>query len=209
MVFEVIAPQVLAQGDAAEMVGATIGKLLRCRKGDIAIRLGAESAAPGAGIVIECKEDRSFTESLALEELSEARPNREAQIGVFVFSAATAPSHLPPLRRVGNDVLCVWDKDDPSTDVILTAALSVARALVIRQKLDDARSSTELNQMDDSINRIALAAGKLDEIEKWAGTILSSGEKIRDSARSMREELETRVEKLRESVAAMKQDNQP
>lgn len=204
LVFDAVAPQVNSAGDLIEPVGNTTGSIRYCRKGDHLLILGPESAARGARIVIECKEDAAYTESAALAELKEARPNREAQIGIFVFSKATAPTAQPPLRRVGNDVLCVWDKEDPGTDVILTAAVSIARALVVRQRVEDEKKTQELSEIEDSVNRIEKSAQKLDEVETWANTITSNGQKIAAHARSMRDEFAKRVEVLRGVVAALK-----
>lgn len=206
LVYTTIAPQVNAAGDRIDSVGTSTGKIPHCKKGDHVLILGKESAAPDERIVIECKEDTTYRESDALAELSQARPNRQAQVGIFVFSKSTAPPAQPPLRRVGNDVLCVWNKEDPTSDVILTAAISIARALVVRQKVEDEKKTQELTEIEDCVNRIEKAAKKLDEVETWANTIVSNGRKICEHAKSMREEFARRVEVLRSAIAALKLD---
>lgn len=208
-VFEAIKPQVSAAGDLIECVGTTVGRIPRCRKGDHVLTLGPESAAPGACIVVECKEEARFTEADALAELKEARPNRGAQVGIFVFSKRTAPSSQPPVRRVGNDVLCVWDQEQPGSDVILTAAVSIARALVVRQKVEEAKKTQELSELEDSVNRIERSAKKLDEVETWARTIVSNGQKIGEHAKSMRDDFTKRVQVLRDVLESLKHEAEP
>ena len=115
-------------GDVFEDVGDTAGKVSRCKIGDHVITLSAESAAPGARIVGEAKADKSYDLRRALGEIQQARENRDAQVGIFVFSSATAPADLEPLKRYGNDIVVVWNQDDPSTDILLKCAMSVARA---------------------------------------------------------------------------------
>jgi hypothetical protein len=207
IVHETICPMCQPAGDVVEFTGNTVGSKPNCKKGDIVLALGPESAAPGARVAIECKEDAKYNEIKALEELAEARPNRDAQVGVFVFSKQTAPATQPTLRRIGNDVLCVWNKEDPSTDVVLLAALSIARALVIRQRVQDQEKSQELLEIEDAVNRIEKTVGKAEDVETWANTIVKNGAKIAESAKSIRELLVKQIERLRDALSEMKKDD--
>jgi hypothetical protein len=92
--------------------------------GDYVITLGPESAAPGARIALECKAEKRYTESKALEELALARKNRETQVGVFIVARESAPEGFEPPRRIGMVLLVIWDAEDPATDVYLEAAVS-------------------------------------------------------------------------------------
>ena len=68
-----------SEGDTVTPTGNTTGRLRNCKKGDCVIELGAESAAPGARIVVEAKQDQSYTLQKALAEIVEARKNRDAE----------------------------------------------------------------------------------------------------------------------------------
>ena len=83
--------QRLKEGSVAVHTGNTTGHIRNSKKGDCVVCLGSESAAPKARFVIEVKEDQSYTLAKALIELREARKNREASGGVFVF----LPAHRP------------------------------------------------------------------------------------------------------------------
>ncbi len=111
----------------------TTGAIKNCKIGDFVTELGPDSAAPGARIVWEAKDDRSYDLKRALAEMDEARKNRQAQVGVFVFARSAAPDGLQPFARYGNDLVITWDPEDPASDLFIKAALSVARALVIRE----------------------------------------------------------------------------
>ncbi len=103
-------------GDIYEATGETTGAIRSCKKGDYVMQLGADSAAANARIVWEAKEKQAYPLRAALEEIDEARRNRMAQVGVFVFSRKTAPEGIETLQRHGSDIVVVWDADEPASD---------------------------------------------------------------------------------------------
>ena len=109
-------------GDVYEATGDTTGAIKLCKKGDHVIQLGADCAAARARIVWEAKEKQGYTLRAALEEIEEARRNRQAQVGVFVFSCKAVPDGVQSLQRHGNDVVVTWDAEDSTHDVVLRAA---------------------------------------------------------------------------------------
>lgn len=176
-------------GDIFEETGNSTGVIGHCKMGDHVITLGAESAVPDAKIVVEAKADKSYDLPKALKELEQARKNREAQGSIFVFSKNTAPSGLEPFSRHGKHIVVVWDQDDPATDIFLRVGLSVAKALVIRDNLSDAKSKFNLVALNKALVSIKTDVSALDEISKWATTVKRSGEKILKKAGSLRKKL--------------------
>ncbi len=128
-VYDFIHDRSQKSGNIAKQTGTEMGRLNR-RVGDVVIELGPEHSAAGARIVVEAKEDSSYRLAKACEEMQVARDNRDASVGIFVFSQSTAPEGLEAFSRYGNDIVVVWDKDDTGTDVFLDAGLSVAGGLV-------------------------------------------------------------------------------
>ena len=106
--------QLLAQqrGDVLLPTGNSVGLIKSCKKGDFVWELSSDSAAPGAKVVVEAKEDQSYSLKAAIEEISEARKNRGAEVGLFIFSERSAPTGLSAFSRHGNDVFVVWDATD-------------------------------------------------------------------------------------------------
>lgn len=177
-VFEFLDREAQRQGDTAVNVGATTGNKKNCKVGDAVVELGPDHAAAGANIVIEAKEDASYTIKRAREEVELARKNRSAQHGVFVFSKRTAPSSVQPLVRYGDDVLVVWDADDPQTDAYFKGAMEIARALCRRQAADSATESIDWEPVDRALLDIEKRAQNLEQIRNSATTIKSSSDKI-------------------------------
>ena len=199
-----LADEAQRMGDLHEATGDTTGAIKQCKKGDHVIELGAESAAANARIVWEAKERQGFTVRAALEEIEEARRNRQAQVGVFVFSRKAVPEGLEPLRRYGGDVVVVWDAEDPASDVVLRAAYSLARALAVREARSGRESLEAIAEIERASRSIERQIGYLAEVRRWAETVRGHGDKIADRSARMAEELRGDVEALDAQLASMR-----
>ena len=196
-------------GDILEHVGNTTGTTSRCKTGDYVITLGPDSAAPGGRVAIEVKSDKSYTLGGALAEIQEACQNRDAEVGIFVFSTASAPTGLEPLTRYGNGIVVLWDQDDPSTDVFLAGALSVAKALVVRQVRAATQAAADFSELESAVGRIANDAKLLQDVSTHATTVKNSGQKILEKTDKVREDLEKQIERLLEHIGRLKADVVP
>ncbi len=191
-------------GDVHEATGETTGVVKLCKKGDHVIELGADSAAANARIVWEAKEKQSYSLRMALAEIDEARRNRRAQVGVFVFSRKTAPDELETLQRHGSDILVVWDAEDRASDLIVRTAYSLARALVVREQRNDREALAAITEIERAARGVERQIGHLDEVRRWAETVKGHGEKIADRSTRMADELRRDVERLNVQVASMR-----
>ncbi|MCH2113819.1 MAG: hypothetical protein MK171_02745 [Pirellulales bacterium] len=200
--FEIIERDALQRGEVAEKTGNQSGLISRSKKGDIVLELGSDSAAAGARIVVEAKQDASYKLAKALAEMEEARKNRDAQFGVFVFSRRAAPNQLAPLARYGSDLVVVWDAEDPTTDSTLRAALEIARALCVRSCQAGQRQAADV---DKAVLRIEKAVQNLDGVRTSAQTIKTASEKILDRVEKDQRTLDKQLVILRESLSDLKQ----
>jgi hypothetical protein len=191
-------------GDVHQATGPTTGAIKNCKVGDHVIAMGPESSAPGAAIVFEAKEDRSCDLRSALAESERARKNRQAQVGVFVFSARVAPPDLQPLARYGDDIVVLWDADDERTDLHVRLAYSVARCLTSRVAGAAEQNAEALIEIDLATRAIEKQVQFLDEIHKMAGTVRSHGERIQARMERMRDELAREVERLDRQARALR-----
>lgn len=195
-------------GEIFEETGNKTGAIAYCKMGDHVVTLGAESAVPGARIVVEAKEDKSYDLVKALKEIEQARQNREAQVGIFVFSKNAAPAGLDPFSRHGKHIVVVWDRDDPATDIFLRVGLSVAKALVIREQLSDAKNRSSFVALKAALVAITSDIAALDEITKWATTVKRSGEKIGKKAGVLRKKLDKNLAVLEKHLGALNCEQQ-
>jgi hypothetical protein len=172
--------------------------------GDLVVEIGAECAAAGEHFVVEAKEDATYTLAKARTELETARKNREASVGLFVFSEKTRPEGMDSFFRDGNDIFVVWDADRVESDVILRAGLSLAKALCVRQAREREVEDGNWNNMDAAIVVLEQEAKRLSSMKTWTETIQSNSGKILKEVRTMATNLEDQITVLRESVAALK-----
>ncbi len=191
-------------GDIYEATGETTGIIKQCKKGDHVVELGSDSIAAHARIVWEAKEKQSYSLRAALDEIGEARRNRSAQVGVFVFSRAAAPDGLESLARHGSDLVVAWDAEDRASDLVVKAAYSLARALAVRERRDDKAAQAAVLEVEKAARNVERQVGYLDDVRKWAETVRGHGEKIVERTTRMAADLQRDVERLDEQVAAMR-----
>lgn len=191
-------------GDVHRATGTSVGVIKSCKTGDHVTQLGPDSSAPGAKIVWEAKEDKKYDLTQALEEIETARKNRDAQVGMFVFSKKTAPADLEPFGRYATDIVIVWDADDPASDVYVKAAYSVGRALSIRSRERSSQSEEALRSLEQATRAVEKQVQHLDQIKTWSETIRGHGDKIADRVGKMKDDLVKEVERLDREVGALK-----
>jgi len=204
-VCEFIAHQSHRRGDVPEATGNTTGLIKGRKFGDAVIELGPESAAAGARIVVEAKQEADYTLTKARAEIEQARKNRDAQIGLFVFSSRIAPADLEPLTRHGNDLFLIWDAEDLATDPYFQAALEIARALCVRTRHETEQRKVDFTPIDKAVLEIETRVGNLDKIRSSAERIISSSEEILERVRIDEKALNRQLGLLRESMADLKQ----
>ena len=191
-------------GDIATPSGNTVGNIKNCKVGDCVIKIGPDEKAAGALIVAEVKEVSGYSLQKALDEIEVGKKNRGAGVGLFIFSKKTAPENFEPMRRYGNDVIVVWDSEDQSTDIYLSAALSVARAICAQHQARSETVTLDIHTIEAAVRDVEKQINGLDEIKQWSETIENNSNKILNRVRLMRNNLTTQVGVLDNSVSELR-----
>ena len=203
-VAEVVDREAQKGSDIASRTGKTTGCIRSCKVGDLVVELGAECAAAGDRFVVEAKEDKSYTLATARAKIEMGRKNRNASVGLFVFSEKTAPKELDKFTRLGEDVFVVWDAERIESDVILKAGFSLAKALRVRQAQEGQAEDGNWDNMDAAILALEQEAKRLTKMKTLTETIQTNSGKVLDEVRKMTEGVERQTAVMRESVAALK-----
>lgn len=192
-------------GDLVEFTGNSTGLVKNCKKGDCVVELGPDQAARGARVVVEAKEVVGFDLRQARTEIEEARRNRGAQVGLFVYSKKTAPAGLEPVTRFGDDVVVLWDSEEASTDLFLRLGLTVARALCSRAQAEREAQKVDFTVIDKAILAVKKRYDDFDLVNKHADTVIRTSEEIKNRARIMRDDLERQIDRLERQIVDLKQ----
>ena len=117
-------------GDLLERTGNEAGSTLKSKKGDFVLTLNP-GLTRGADVrmVVEVK-DRSISIPAMRAELRDAKANRDASVGLVVFTPAHAPAGIAPFDVRGDDVWCVLDPEDVEPSMF-EAAVRMARYIAL------------------------------------------------------------------------------
>jgi hypothetical protein len=183
-----------------EATGATAG-VGRSKKGDAIVRFTEESAFAGAGVVFEAKREAGYSVQRALDELDAARKNRNAAAGVFVMARSHCGDAFPRFARYGNNVIVVWDDQDPATDAYLHAAILLGIGLITRIKT--AGDAGDIAALRDVEARIEGELSRLEKMEKHSDSIRRNVDGISDEIRKAQKALDLLLRKAQSSLRAL------
>lgn len=182
-------------GDETELVRGTVGSIGRCKKGDFIARLGDTSGAPGLGIAVEVK-DQPVKLKDAIDELQEAKKNRDASCGIFVFADGIEPVEVGDFRRIGEDFYVTVDKDalaDGRPLPYFESAFKIARALTVASARKESTGELDIQKIRDQLDALAAWSGRIADMGTKARTIQNSGKLIEQCATDLKQDFDDRT----------------
>ncbi len=180
--------------DQTEFVRGTPGTN-KCKKGDHLITLGDTTAAPGVRIVVEAK-DQKYTVKKAIAELEEAKRNREAAAGIFVFAKGCEPPEFGNFKRIDCNFYCTVDKAEMTEGgplLYLWAAYELARVQIVAAMRKDGTDKLDLERIEQQIEGIVAWVPRLGEIATKAKTVQNNGETIGTLAIQIKDDIGKRT----------------
>lgn len=207
LIYEFVAENCRYAGDMSEDVSNSPGKLGRSKKGDSVVMLGVASAAPGLRIVIEAKNERGIRMKDVIAELDEAKKNREAEIGIFVFARGQECPEIGNFLRIGNDFYISVDQENyPASAIYLEAALALARGAGAAMARSEKSESPDLDLIYNEINSLSEEIQQLSEAETKMRTIGSNSKLAEEIIARIRGGVGGRLKKL---LPLLKMDSAP
>jgi hypothetical protein len=195
--YQIVAEMGRQFGDETGLVRGTPG-ILKCKTGDYLITLGETTGAPGLRIAVEVK-DQDYKAKKAIAELQEAKKNRDAVSGIFVFAKGREPVEFGNFKRIDNDFYCTADKAALAEGrplPLVWAAYELARVQAVAAVRKEAGGKLDLERIQQHIDGIAAWVPRLAEIITKAKTIQNSGSIIEDAAKEIKEDIEQRAKQV-------------
>lgn len=172
--------------DLLERCGTDAGDAGRSKKGDFVLTIDPDLAR-GAElrIVVEAK-DRRMSGREMRDELRAAKANRDAAVGLVVFTPAHAPAGIAPFDVRAGDVYVVVDPADPDP-ATLHAAVRLARLLAVASlreseaELDTAAVQEVLTGIREALEVVRAVKVQLTSIGTTSANVSATLEKLREA----------------------------
>lgn len=164
---------------------------MRSKKGDFVITLDPETVRGATlRLVVECK-DRKVSGRAMRDELAEARRNRDAAVGLVVFTPAHAPTGIAPFDVRMGDVYCVIDPANPEP-ATLDAALRLARLLAMAT-IRDTGTEIDRSAVHAALERVGAELDALRGLKTKLTTIGTAAAAVNAGLDQMRDGIVARI----------------
>jgi hypothetical protein len=172
--------------DLLERTGTEAGDAGRSKKGDFVLTLDSDlTRGAELRIVVEAK-DRRVSGREMREELRDAKTNRDAAVGLVVFTPQHAPAGIAPFDVRAGDVYVVLDPGDPDP-AALHAAVRLARLLALASlreseaELDVAAVQEALTGIREALEVVRTLKVQLTSIGSTSVSVSAGLEKLREA----------------------------
>jgi hypothetical protein len=197
-----LADSVRGSDHLLERTADVAGNVIRSKKGDFVLTLDPATVRGATlRVVVECK-DRAVSGKAMRDELIEARRNRDAAVGLVVFSTAHAPAGIAPFDVRMGDVYCAIDPQDPEP-ATLQAAVRLARLLAL-STVRDMSAEVDTTAVHDALERIAAELDAVRGLKTRLTTIGTAAKAVNAGLDQLREGI---VARIAEAEAELKLDS--
>lgn len=201
LVEDLLADSVRGSDHLLERTSEAAGDVIRSKKGDFVLTLDPATARGATlRVVIECK-NRSVSGKAMRDELIEARRNRDAAVGLVVFSTTHAPAGIAPFDVRMGEVYCAIDPQDPEP-ATLEAAVRLARLLAL-STLRDASVDIDAAAVHDALTRVGAELDAVRGLKTKLTTIGSAAKAVNAGLDQLRDGI---VARISEAEAELKLD---
>lgn len=186
--------------DLLERTGTEAGDKGRSKKGDFVLSMDPD-ATRGAElrVVIEAK-DRKVSGREMRDELREAKTNRDAAVGLVVFTPQHAPAGIAPFDVRAGDVYCVVDPADPDP-ATLHASVRLARLLALAS-LREREAEVDVAGVEEALTSIREALEAVRAMKVQLTGISGTANQISQTLDKMREAIVAWIAKAERELAS-------
>lgn len=180
-------------------IGSTLGNIKNCKKGDVLIQLDETIYGEKNTIVIEVKGNAGYTLSKAKNELSEAKENRSADIGIFAFEKGCEPRNMDDFAMTNNDFFITIDKvalEAGQNLPYLDAAYSIAKVVLLSLEREHTGAGFNKILFEAKIKNILKLVADTSALTTTAKTITTSAKDLEKSITAFSKNIQEEVAQL-------------
>ncbi len=194
---EHLAPIANKLDDRSKNVTGVPGDIPRSKAGDYIYALGEDSGAPSQNIAIEVKSG-TFPLEKAIGEMKIAKENRNANVGIFIWSESSAPVEIDGLKMIGSDmyITVMDDLDAQGSSFVLETAIKMQKSLLVSGTKMDKSKDIDVDSIRLKINSAINSINRMDKIKKRATTINNCSEHILKDASQVKEEITSSLDDI-------------
>ncbi len=186
--------------DLLERTGNDAGDAGRSKKGDFVMTVDS-TLTPGCElrIVVEAK-DRYVSGREMRDELRAAKTNRDAAVGLVIFTPQHAPSGIAPFDVRGGDVYAVLDPADPDR-ATLHAAVRLARLLALAS-VQNMATELDVTSIGEALAMIREALEVIRSLKVQLTNIGTSSSNVSNSLDKLRNVIVASIDQAERAIAA-------
>lgn len=178
-------------GDLLDRTSAEEGAVIKSKKGDFVLTVNpALTGGADLRIVVEAK-DRAMSGRAMREEIREAKTNRDAVIGLVIFTPAHAPTGIAPFDLRAGDVYAVIDPETPDL-AILEAAVRFARLMAIAS-LREREVEVDAEAIDAALTGIREQLEQVRTLKSMLTSVVNSTKDVQTGLDRLRDAILARV----------------
>jgi hypothetical protein len=191
MLESLLADTARGAGDLLDRTSAEEGAVIKSKKGDFVLTVNpALTGGADLRIVVEAK-DRAMSGRAMRDEIREAKVNRDAAIGLVVFTPAHAPTGIAPFDYRAGDVYAVVDPECPDA-AVLEAAVRFARLLAIAS-LREREIEVDAEAIGAALTGIREQLEQLRTLKSTLTSVVNSTKDVQTGLDRMRDAILARV----------------
>ncbi|MDB9786997.1 hypothetical protein OAB57_02730, partial [Bacteriovoracaceae bacterium] len=183
--------------------GNKAGKIKNSKKGDFVYEFNNDKDIKDYKIVIEAKNNKQYKLSDARDEMKVARENRDAKIGIFVWSSTCPEAQkIDRLTKIENDIYVVWNHEDEGSNILLEASFLLAVGLLV--EIHTQRKGRNINF--ENLNTIILKLNEefdlATDLEKNITSCVNATEKIQKNIKKLKFSIDGNLMELRKMTSS-------
>lgn len=145
-------------------------------------------------IVIECKDNSSYSHKKTIDEINDAIENRSAKFGIFLFkSQSQIPSALKPMKITNNYIITSLG------DYGLYFALRVARLFI--EKNNESKQEIPLDKIQKVVEGLQIKLSDFKNIQTKLTQIDNASAYIRENIDRLKKDLDEGLNSVKELIS--------